>query len=322
MLKNLLQKFLMLMLILVVSLASFAQDYKNEFGFKSDNDAYLFYGQDRYYTNGLFIYFRHATNQQKLGEKLEKVIYEISAGQKMFNPISGFRPKPTTHDRPFAGYLYAGANVNLFFKKEGVLKTGLEIGTIGPNALGQQAQELLHKTVGFYQIAGWEHQIKNDFAINLAIQYTKLLHRSAKNDVDFALETYANLGTTFSGAGAGVLLRTGSINQLFNSAYTNAVIGNKTKTNKLVKTEVFFYAKPQLNLVFYDATVQGSLFNNNSPVTFNTKPLVFVQQLGFNYSTPRFTLDYSILFKSKEIKSFARPHQYGTIAMFYRFKKR
>jgi hypothetical protein len=52
-------------------LVSSAQSYKNEFGFKSDNDAYLFYGQDRYYTNGLLIYFRHATDQKKLGEKLE-----------------------------------------------------------------------------------------------------------------------------------------------------------------------------------------------------------------------------------------------------------
>ncbi|RZK73710.1 MAG: lipid A deacylase LpxR family protein, partial [Pedobacter sp.] len=35
-----------------------AQTYKNEFGFKSDNDSYLAQGSDRYYTNGLFINFR------------------------------------------------------------------------------------------------------------------------------------------------------------------------------------------------------------------------------------------------------------------------
>jgi lipid A 3-O-deacylase len=310
---------LSILLIFAISVCSFAQEQKNEFGFRSDNDAYLFYGQDRYYTNGLFIYFRHAADQQKLGEKLEKLIYEISAGQKMYNPISGYRPDPKTQDRPFAGYLYAGGNVNLFYKKESVLKVGLEVGTIGPDALGKQAQQLLHDIVGFYTIDGWQYQIKNELAVNLSAQYTQLLHRSAKKDVDFAFEGYANVGTTYSGAGAGILFRAGSINQLFNSATTNSVISNNSKTEKLVKKEIFFYAKPQINYVAYDATIQGSMFNNDSPVTFDAKPLVFAQQLGFNYSTPRFTFDYSILFKSKEVKSVAKAHQYGTIALYYRF---
>jgi lipid A 3-O-deacylase len=305
--------------LFLTGLTSFAQTFKNEFGFKSDNDAYLFYGQDRYYTNGLFIYFRHATDQQKLGEKLEKVTYEISAGQKMYNPISGYVPDPTKQDRPFAGYLYAGGNVNLFYKNEHILKAGLEVGTVGPDALGEDAQKLLHDIVGFYTIDGWQYQIKNELAVNLSAQYTQLLHRSAKNDLDFSLEGYANAGTTFSGAGVGILFRAGDINQLFNSAYTNSAISNNAKTDKLVKRELFFYAKPQLNVVAYDATIQGSMFNDDSPVTFKTKPLVFAQQLGFNYSTPRFTFDFGVLFKSKEIKSTAKAHQYGSISMLYRF---
>jgi len=304
---------------LFTCLGSFAQSFKNEFGFKSDNDAYLFYGQDRYYTNGLFIYFRHATDQQKLGEKLEKLTYEVSAGQKMFNPISGNVADPAKQDRPFAGYLYAGGNVNLFYKNERIIKAGLEVGTVGPDALGEDAQKLLHDIVGFYEIDGWKYQIKNELAVNLSAQYTQLLHRSAKKDVDFSFEGYANAGTTFSGAGVGVLFRAGNINQLFNSGYTNSVISNNAKTEKLVKREAFFYAKPQLNVIAYDATIQGSMFNDDSPVTFKQKPLVFAQQIGFNYSSPRFTFDFGLLFKSKEVKSTAKAHQYGTISMLYRF---
>lgn len=313
-------KFLIFTVLLFsICFGSFAQTYKNEFGFKSDNDAYLFYGQDRYYTNGLFVYFRHATNQQKLGEKLEKLTYEISAGQKMYNPITGNLPIARLQDRPFAAYLYAGSNVNLFYKKEGVLKLGVELGTVGPDALGEDAQKTLHKIIGFYEISGWEYQIKNELTANLSAQYTKLLHRSTDNKVDFSIESYANVGSTFNGAGVGILFRAGNINQLFNSGYTNAAIGNNEKTERLVKRESFFYTKPQLNYVAYDATIQGSLFNNDSPVTFGTKPVVFAQQLGFNYSSPHFTFDFGLLFKSKEIKSTAKPHQYGTISMFYRF---
>jgi lipid A 3-O-deacylase len=296
-----------------------AQTFKNEFGFKSDNDAYLFYGQDRYYTNGLFINFRSAVNPQKHSAKLEKKTYELSVGQMMFNPISGYAPDPTLQDRPFAGYLFAEGAMSWFFKNESVLKGAAQFGTTGPDALAQKGQELLHNTVGFYEPEGWAYQIRNELAINLSAQYTQLLHRAANNELDFSFEGYANAGTTFSGAGAGILFRAGKINQLFNSAYTNAVIGHDATTKKLVQKEVFFYAKPQLNVVAYDATIQGSMFNEDSPITFDTKPLVFAQQLGVNYSSPRFTVDFGLLFKSKELKSSAKAHQYGTISMYYRF---
>ena len=156
-------------------------------------------------------------------------------------------------------------------------------------------------------------------AINLSAQYTRLLHRSSNQAVDFSFEGYANAGTTVSGAGAGISFRAGGLNQLFNSAYTNAIIGNNPKTKSLVKREVFFYAKPQINFVAYDATIQGSMFNNDDPVTFGVKPIVFAQQIGFNYSSQRFTFDFGMLFKTKEVKSSAKAHQYGSISMFYRF---
>lgn len=301
-------------------LKSFGQGaFKNEFGFKSDNDAYLFYGQDRYYTNGLMLYFRHATDQNKLGEKLEKFTYEITAGQKMFNPQGGNVPNRAFQDRPFAGYLYAGASANFFYKKESILKTSLELGTVGPRSLGEDAQKLLHRVVGFYPIEGWEYQIKNELTANASIQYTRLLHRTEQDRLDFSFEGYVNLGTTFNGAGAGILLRTGNINQLFQTAYTNSTIGTRIKSAKLVTSEAFFYAKPQLNYVAYDATIQGSLFNDDSPVTFKTKPVVFAQKLGFNYSNQRFTFDFGLVFKTKEVESTAKAHQYGSISMFYRF---
>ncbi|MGF1925817.1 MAG: lipid A-modifier LpxR family protein [Bacteroidia bacterium] len=125
------------------------------------------------------------------------------------------------------------------------------------------------------------------------------------------------MGTTFAGAGAGILMRTGNINQLFQTAYTNSTIGTRLKSAKLVTSETFFYAKPQLNYVAVDGTVEGKLMNTDR--SFGVKPIVFAQQLGFNYSTQRFTFDFGLLFKTKEVKEMVKAHQYGTISMFYRF---
>ena len=312
------QLFLAL-IISILGISAYSQTYKNEFGFRSDNDSYLAQGSDRYYTNGLFIHFRSAVNQQQLKEGLEKKIYEITVGQEIYNPYSGSAPDPAKQDRPFAGYLYAGGALSWFHSNESSLKTSAKIGVTGPASLAEGGQELLHNTVGFYELEGWEYQIKDAVAINISAQYTRLLHRSSNQAIDFSFEGYANAGTTFSGAGAGILFRAGGLNQLFNAAYTNAVIGNNPKTKALVKREVFFYAKPQLNFVAYDATIQGSMFNNNDPVTFGVKPIVFAQQVGFNYSSQRFTFDFGMIFKTKEVKSTAKAHQYGSISMFYRF---
>ncbi|RZL15017.1 MAG: lipid A deacylase LpxR family protein [Pedobacter sp.] len=295
------------------------REFKNEFGFKSDNDSYLFYGQDRYYTNGLFIYFRQATDQQKNSPAIEKKVFEISVGQKMFNPYSGQAPDPALHDRPFAGYLYGGFAYSWFFKNESVLKGEFQIGTIGPSSLAEDGQELLHNLVGFYEVEGWDYQIRNAIGLNASVQYTRLLHRASNQHTDFSFDGNASVGTTFNSAGAGILFRAGKINQLFNSAITNSVVINKSSTKKRLNSEFFFYAKPQLNLIAYDATVQGGITDNNSPVTFDVKPVVFSQLLGINYSTSRFTIDYSVIFKTKEIKSTAKGHQYGSISMYYRF---
>jgi lipid A 3-O-deacylase len=294
--------------------------YKNEFGFRTDNDAYLALGQDRYYTNGLFITFRHAADQSKLKSKLNKRIWEIEAGQKMYNPISGHITDIRQVDRPFAGYLYGGASMNWLYSSENNLKLSLQVGTIGPSSLGEDGQVLLHDLVGFYEIKGWESQVRDELGVNAIAEFNHFLHRSGNQKTDFTLTSNARVGNTFSGAGLGLLLRAGTLNQLFNSASMSGTLVNNSKTPALNEKEFFFYAEPSISFVAYDATIEGGLFREDKGlVTFGVKPLVFSQQLGFMYSRKRWTADFSVIFKSREIKSNAKAHQFGSAALYYRF---
>lgn len=310
------------MILIFTASFSYAQStpFKNEFGFRSDNDAYLAYGQDRYYTNGLFIYFRRAVDQSKLPEKLNKIIWEAEAGQKMYNPQSGNITDIDYVDRPFAAYLYAGGSINFLFNSENSLKITVQAGTIGPDARGKEAQELLHSIVGFYEIKGWEWEVNNEAAFNSTINYKNLLFRTGSGRLDLSLDSYLNIGNTYAGAGAGLMFRTGDLNQLFHSASTESVVSNNSRSTDLTEREFFFYAKPILHYVGYDATIQGGLFREDKgPVVFDAKPLVFSQQAGLMYSKNRWTADFSLTFKSREVKSVAKPHQYGSAALYYRF---
>ncbi|MDP3470168.1 MAG: lipid A deacylase LpxR family protein [Daejeonella sp.] len=295
--------------------------YKSELGFRSDNDSYLAQGQDRYYTNGLFVKYRSAIDQSAIkNPKLNKIIWELESGQKMFNPQTGSIMNPDFIDRPFAAYLYVGGAINFLYNSEGNLKLKMQIGTIGPSAKGKEAQEFLHNTFGFYEIDGWQWQVNNELGINSSLEFQKLIGRLGSQKTDFSVSSYLNAGNTFAGAGAGILFRTGAINPLHSSASTQSVVSNNSKSK--VEKEFFFYAKPMLHFIAYDATIKGGMFRNEKgPVVFDAKPLVFSQQAGAIFSRNRWTADFSVIFKSREIKSSAKPHQYGSMALFYRLNK-
>lgn len=319
--KRLILFFTLHFTVLGISASAQTINYKSEFGFRSENDSYLAGGQDRYYTNGLIINYRTAINGLKLkNENLNKVILEIEAGQKIYNPQSGSISSINYVDRPFAGYLYAGGALNLLYKSENNLKMSLHVGTIGPASLAQKAQELMHNVVGFYEIYGWQWQVNNEFSINASAEYNYLINRIANNQLDFTANSYLNIGNTFSGTGLGLTIRTGAINPLFKSWSSQSRISRSNSPENIAEKEFFFYAKPMLNYVLYDATIEGGFFNKNKgPIVFDAKPLVFSQQLGLNYSKNRITADFSVLFKTREVVSTAKSHKYGSIALFYRF---
>jgi hypothetical protein len=78
-----------------------------------------------------------------------------------------------------------------------------------------------------------------------------------------------------------------------------------------------------IHYIAYDATIQGGMFiADKGPAVFDVKPVVFSQQAGVVFSKNRWTVDFSVIFKSREIKSNAKPHQYGSLALFYRLNKR
>ena len=154
-------KIPVLVALLTVSLSASAQNHNKQFGFKSDNDAYLARGQDKYYTNGIFISYRFANKQKIENSALAKQITQLEVGQKMYNAQSGYIPDMVYVDRPITAYLYAGASKHWFYTSENSLSLGVQLGTIGPNALGRQAQEFIHKLGGFYPPRGWEYQLKD-----------------------------------------------------------------------------------------------------------------------------------------------------------------
>lgn len=303
-----------------------AQIHSSEIGFESDDDSYLAQGSDRYYTAGTFIYYRHALNVDS-NKRLQNKILEFALGQKLYTPHSGSityygQPdNPQYIDRPFAGYLYIGSSLNLLYKNESNLKLTAQAGVVGSDAIGKQTQSFIHDAFGLYHPSGWEYQIDNDWELNLSAEYNRLLGRWSWADV--TLTSYADVGNGFTGAGIGPMLRLGDFNQLFNSESTQSTAILSRGFKPLNKRELFFYYKPQFNVVIYDATVQGSLFNspgsNSMEVTEKPEHIVVSNEFGLGYSGSRIVLNAAVIFHTKDVVEMAQAHQWGAITLLYRF---
>jgi lipid A 3-O-deacylase len=316
-------KFILIPLFVFIATFAYAQTYRNEFGIQTDNDSYLLQGSDRYYTDGLFFYFRHALPVRAHDSTaLQNKILGFELGQKIFNPQSGKIPAAEYIDRPFAGYTYIGSTLNFLYKDESNLKIGAQLGVVGPASGAQQVQTFVHNTFGFYHVEGWQYQVKNDPELNLSAEYNKLLARTTA--FDFSLASYLNIGNGFTGAGAGPLFRLGNFNQLFYSESTQSTITANNQITPLHPHEFFFYYQPQLNYVAHDATIQGGLFeSHNDPggkeITLAPEPLVFSNQLGLTYTANRWIFDVDAIFHTRDTKLMIHPDQWGSISALYRF---
>jgi hypothetical protein len=314
------KKIVLSFILAIVAMGTFAQTHKNEVGFQTDNDSYLGQGSDRYYTDGIFFFYRHAL--PVTNTSLQNKVLGFELGQKIFNPQSGQILDASDVDRPFAGYLYVGSNLNFLYKNESNLKISAQVGVVGPASRAESIQTWVHNNFGFYSPAGWQYQVKNDVELNLSAEYNRLLART--DGVDVSLASYANLGTGFTGAGVGPLLRLGDFNQLFNSASTQSSVTANTSITPLNKHELFLYYKPQLNYIGYDATVQGGLFEkhndpNSLEITLDPERFVFSNEIGVTYSASRWTFNAAAIFHTRDVKEMVQAHQWGSVTALYRF---
>jgi len=299
-----------------------AQNFRTEMGFNTENDLYIDPEQDRYYTNGLILQIRHAFKQDTTTGNIYKRILELETGHKLFSPYSAKAPNPALHDRPFTGYLFVGASYNLFYKNESLLKLSAQIGTIGPRAKGRELHEGYHKMLKIYPALGWDYQLNNEYGLNLAADYNKLVYRLPNKKADLIANSAALLGNTFSGANLGFTLRFGLINAINQSVSFNSRISNNNKANPRPKKEIFLFAKPLINYVAYDATIEGGLFRSDKgPITFNAKPWVYSLQSGISFAAARWSASYVLTNKSKDVESTAKSYRYASLIFFYRLNK-
>lgn len=297
--------------LLFFSLLILGQEkYSKSVSFINDNDLYTSFYRDRYYTNGMFLNYNFMAN--KKGEAFDKKIYQLQVGHEMFTPYKAIVADPDLHDRPFAGHLFGKFGILKTLDENRVIRTAIQLGIVGPDALGSNLQGVIHDIYGFEDINGWDFQVQNTLSLNLEFDYLKNIHTNKTNTIDFTWVNYARLGTVYTDLTSGMLMRIGikPLAPITNSMEYGTNLNSSFHTTSR-KVETYFFFQPSLRYAVYDATMQGSLFNNNSPVTTDVLPLVFTAEAGIKFTANRFNFGYTFIYHTKKMKEAV--HQFGNV---------
>jgi lipid A 3-O-deacylase len=166
-------------LFLLAATTASAADLGGSYTLLVEND--VFAGTDQHYTNGLRLsylsrqddvpdYIRAFAAAMPFVDPGARLRAGYALGHNIYTPNNIKAATLLPDERPYAGYLYAGMAV----VAEGDAKSGnildtweLDLGLVGPSALGEEVQNNFHRLIGSPQAEGWANQLKDEPVISL-----------------------------------------------------------------------------------------------------------------------------------------------------------
>ena len=138
-------------------------------------------GTDRYYTNGIkigggvnadrvierLLQTPARSTLERISDKLGEVHVGFFLGQNLYTPRRITVAQPQPFDRPWAAWLYVGGVAQSVLGNR-LQTVELDLGMVGPAALGKPVQTEWHKLVDADQPQGWGNQLRNEPGVLLA----------------------------------------------------------------------------------------------------------------------------------------------------------
>ena len=315
-------RLLALLALLATSAATYAAPPRppegSEFQLFVEND--MLSNTDRYYTNGI-----------KLGVGIPFDLLQLPAtelltlltpagggaihlgfflGQNMYTPESITISAPQPFDRPWAAWLYLGGVAQR--AKDNRLDTvEIDLGMVGPAALGREVQTEWHRLVGAPKPKGWHNQIPNEPAF-LASYLTKSKYAlgSARGvDLEVVPHGGVTVGTVMTLARAGGIVRFGRNMTGFGPDTIEpggAMLQNMRRDIEPGRShdmEWSFFAGLDHRLVAHNIFLDGTVFRDSPSVRH--RPHVYDVSFGFSLRIDPVRLSVTRIRRSEEFFSTA-----------------
>ena len=282
-----------------------------------END--VFSGQDRHYTNGLRAAYVTAPIEPNRFERLfaeegDVVRRSFALSQQIYTPQDIFTATPDEDDHPYAGYLFAETAVLTERDGRWDLFT-VELGVIGPAALGEQAQNWVHEQLGFMQAEGWDNQLENEITMNLAYDWKgRPIAEGRLMGLDMELTPAAggSIGTVSTNARGGAMFRVGpNLVSNFGPAHIRPSL---TGSGHYARGGQWYaFVGIEGRLVIRDTFVDGSLWNEG-PST-DKEPFVGDVQAGIAFDIGRTQFSWTMVGRTKRYQAQDKMDAFGAFSI-------
>lgn len=243
----------------------------------------------------------------------------FSYAHKIYTPIDLETSELVRDDRPYAGYMYLKSG--LYQSSNNNLKSlTLQLGMIGPSTKMDIVQHHIHSLIGSEDPKGWDHQLKDEFILQLNYSHKKFIAFSNKSA--FIPEYGFELGNASTKAYVGGLYRWGTnIQKDYGSMQMDNPNYNKIPLDPKIKYKsswsYCFNFGLKGNIVARDIFLDGNSFKNSHNIDKNIFIAEFIYGFSFNYG--RFSIDYLRKHLSHEFKIQNRYPNYGSLVFSYNF---
>lgn len=270
---------------------------------------------DRYYTNGIkfgggapFDVLRlpaTALLDRLTTAGAGKPHFGLFVGQNLYTPKSIGTSAPQPFDRPWAAWLYLGG-VAQRAKGERLDTVEIDLGLVGPAALGKEVQAGWHKLIGAPRPMGWQHQLPNEpaFLVSYLGKSKRPLGRLAAFDLELIPHGGATLGTVMTLARGGGLLRLGRHMTGFGPDTIEpggAMLQNMRRdieAGRAQKFEWYVFAGLDHRLIAHNIFLDGTVFRDSPGV--RRRPHVYDVSAGISLRIDAVRLSLTRVRRSEE----------------------
>lgn len=269
-------------------------------------------GTDQGYTSGFAWTYQGADNKAPASAvRLARFLpffdgtgdlrFSASLGQLQFTPEDTQRRTPDPTDRPYAGYAFLG--LGLTDTKPGRQdRVSLDLGLVGPSALGEQLQDLAHDFSGDEDSLGWDSQLEDEpvFRVGLERVWRQPIRFSEAGwGADMLPSLSLALGTVETSLGAGLGFRVGrNLQQHFGPGRLHPGRGGPAQ---IAPTGTFYgFIGLEGRAVAQNIFLDGNTFTDSPSVDKNTFVADFTA--GFVWAFNRFSLTAMAVHRTKEFE--------------------
>lgn len=321
------------LLVLAAPGAHAGDDEKSELGtfeFKFEND--LFSGSDRHYTNGMRLSWLSPEGDavkplQYVRDLLESLArdtnkstrFGLTLGQDIYTPEDRHERNLITTDRPYGAWLYGGLSLHTITDRGNGRKDlesiELDVGVVGPHALGEEAQNFVHEVRLIDTFDGWDNQIKNE--IGVALYYERKwrffdpLEIAGPVRFDAIPHAGVTAGNVVTQGLAGGALRIGY--NLPGDFGPPSIIHGGTSVDRFPEDSIsaYLFATARGRYVAHNIFLDGNTFRDSHGV--DREPFVGDFSAGAAILIGRFRLSYANALRTREFEGQPHNSRFGSI---------